>query len=121
LNIMDNYGVRALIALLLAVFLFVQSRGAAAQPQRRRAFWLGAAALLMLAAYNGTLLLDATPGPLQTGLAVAGMALFVGAVVSLVLSFSSGELRGERERIAAAAREFREQREEQARKKSDSR
>jgi hypothetical protein len=108
-----------LVALLLAIFLFVQGRAAAAQPYRRRAFWLGATALLMRAAYNGTLMIDETTGPLQIGLAIAGASLFVGAVVSLVVSFSSGELRGERARIAAAAREFREQREEQARKKSD--
>jgi drug/metabolite transporter (DMT)-like permease len=118
---MDSNGVRMLVALLLAVFLFFQARGAAAQPQRQRAFWLGAAALLMLAAYNGALVLNATSEPLQIGLAVAGMALFVGAIVSLVLSFSSGELRGERERIATAAREYRERREEAARKKSDPR
>ena len=118
---MNGYLTRALIALLLAAFLFFQSRGVIAQPHRRRAYWLGSAALLMLAAYNGTLALDETAGPLQTGLAIGGMALFAGAIVSLVLSFSSGELRGERERMAAAAREFREQREQQARKKHDSR
>ena len=108
---MNGYLVRALIALLLALFLVVQARGAAAQPYRRRAFWLGAAALLALAAYNGVLTFDETTGPLQIGLAIAGVSLFVGAVVSLVLSFSSGEMRGEQARIATAAREFREQRE----------
>ena len=118
---MNGYFVRMLVALILAAFLVFQARGAVAQPHRRRAFGLGAAAVLMLAAYNGTLVLIATPGPLQIGLAIAGMALFVGAIVSLVLSLTSGELRGERERIAAAAREFREQREQQAHKKSDSR
>ena len=118
---MNGYLIRALVALLLAAFLVFQARGAVGQPHRRRAFWLGAAALLMLAVYNGTLALNDTAGPLQTGLAIAGMALFAGAIVSLVLSFSSGELRGERERIATAAREFREQREQQAHKKSDSR
>ena len=107
---MNGYLTRALVALLLAVFLFFQARSAAAQPQRRRAFRLGAVALLMLAAYNGTLVLDESTGPLQIGLAIAGMALFIGAIVSMVLSFSSGELRGERERIATAAREFRERR-----------
>ena len=117
---MSSYLTRALVALLLAVFLFIQSRGAAAQPHRQRAFRLGAAALLVLAAYNGALTLDAANAPLQIGLAIAGMALFIGAIVSLVLSFSSGELRGERARIAEAAREFREQREQQARKKGDS-
>ena len=117
---MNGYLTRALVALLLAAFLFFQTRGTAAQPHRRRAYWLGAAALLPLAAYNGTLALNETPGLLQTVLAIAGMALFVGAIVSLLLSFRSGELRGERERIAAAAREFREQREQQAHKKHDS-
>jgi hypothetical protein len=118
---MNSYLIRVLVALLLAVFLFVQSRGAAAQPHRQRAFRLGAAALLLLAAYNGAMTLDATNGPLQIGLAIAGMALFIGAIVSLLLSFRSGELRGERARIADAAREFREQREQQARKKGNSR
>jgi len=118
---MNAYLIRALVALLLALFLFFQARGVAAQPHRQRAFRLGSVALLLLAVYNGTLVLDATNGPLQIGLAIAGVALFIGAVVSLVLSFSAGELRGERERIVAAAREYREQREELARKKGDSR
>lgn len=118
---MNSYLLRVLVALLLAVFLFFQSRGAAAQPHRQRAFRLGAAALLLLALYNGAMMVDPTTGPLQIGLAIAGMALFIGAIVSLVLSYGSGELRGERQRIAEAAREFREQREQQARKKGDSR
>src|SRR5829696_6822979 len=109
-DVMNGYLTRALVALLLGVFLIFQARSTVAQPQRRRAFRLGAAALLMLAAYNGTLVLDESTGPLQIGLAIGGMALFIGAIVSMVLSFSSGELRGERDRIAAAAREFRERR-----------
>lgn len=107
---MDGYGVRMVVALVLGVFLFYQARGVVGQRHRRRAFWLGAAALLILAAYNGTLVLNATPGPLQAGLAIAGTSLFIGVIVSLVLSFSSGERRGERERIMAAAREHRERR-----------
>jgi hypothetical protein len=107
---MAGYGTRALIALLLAAFLFFQARGVAGQPHRRRAFALGAVALLALAGYNAALAAGATIGPLQVGLAIAGTALFVGAIVSLVLSYVSGELRGKRERIAAAAREYREQR-----------
>ena len=62
---------------------------------------------------------DLTQGAIWRHL--VSMALFIGAVVSLVLSFSSGELSGEHARIASAAREFREQREERARKKSDPR
>src|SRR3954452_19409073 len=103
---MNSYLIRALVALVLAAFLAVQARGAVGQPHRRRAFWLGVAALLLVAVYNGTLVLNVMPGLLQTALAIAGLALFAGAIVSLVISFSSGELRGERERIAAAAREF---------------
>lgn len=117
---MNGYLTRALVALLLAVFLFFQARSVAAQPQRRLAFRLGAAALVMLALYNGALVLDESTGPLQIGLAIASMALFIGAIVSMVLSFSSGELRGERARIAAAAREYREKRDELARKKNES-
>jgi hypothetical protein len=106
---MAGYGTRALIALLLAAFLFFQARSAAGQPHRRRAFRLGAAALLALAGYNAALAAGAAIGPLQVGLAIAGMALFVGAIASLVLSYATGEMRAGRERIAAAAREYREQ------------
>src|SRR4051812_11573810 len=87
---MNSYLIRVLVALVLAAFLVFQARGAAGQPHRRRAFWLGAAALLMLAVYNGTVALSVTPGLLQTALAIAGLALFAGAIVSLVISFSSG-------------------------------
>ena len=107
---MDSYVVRALIALLLAAFLFFQARGASGQPHRQRAFRLAAAALLTFAGYNGTLAAGAAIGPLQIGLAITGMALFVGSIASLVLSWSAGELRGQREQIAAAAREYRERR-----------
>jgi len=51
-------------------------------------------------------------GPLQVGLVIAGMALFIGAVASLALSYVTGELRGERDRMATAARAYREQRDE---------
>ena len=107
---MNDHIVRVLVALLLAVLLFFQARAASAQPHRRRAFLLAVAALVAFAAYNGALALGAATGPLLVGLAVAGMALFLGAVVSLVLSWSAGELRGQREQIAAATREYREQR-----------
>jgi len=43
---------------------------------------------------------------------IAGMALFIGAVASLALSYVTGELRGERDRMATAARAYREQRDE---------
>ncbi|HJZ49991.1 MAG TPA: hypothetical protein VKE41_22605 [Roseiflexaceae bacterium] len=106
---MEGYVVRALIALLLAVFLFVRARATTEQPHRRRAFILAAAALLAFVAYNGTLAAGGTVGPLQVGLAIAGMALFVGSIVSLLFSWRYGELRGEREQLAAAVREYREQ------------
>ena len=109
---MNGYFVRVLVALLLAVFLFFQSRGVSGQPHRQRAFRLAAAALLAFAGYNGALAAGAAIGPLQIGLAIAGMALFVGAIASLVFSWSAGELRGQRERIAAAAREYRQRRSE---------
>ena len=62
---MNGYLTRAVVALLLAAFLFFQARAAAGQPHRRRAFRLGAAALLMLAVYNGALMTDATNAPFQ--------------------------------------------------------
>jgi hypothetical protein len=107
---MNGYLTRALIALLLAAFLFFQARSVGAQPHRQRAFWLAAAALLIFSAYNGALAARVALGPVLSGLAIVGMALFVGAFASLLLSFISGERRAERQRIIAAAREYRERR-----------
>ncbi|HEX9439539.1 MAG TPA: hypothetical protein VF909_07655 [Roseiflexaceae bacterium] len=110
---MNGYLIRVLVALALAGFLWAQARRVRDRPHRRRAFELGAAALLALAAYNGTLVAGVAAGPLQVAVAVVGVALFFGAVVSLLLSLRGGELREQRDQIAAAAREYRERREEQ--------
>jgi len=88
----------------------MRARVTIGQPHRRRAFMLAAVALLAFVAYNGVLAAGAAVGALPVAFAIGGLALFVGSVVSLVLSWSAGELRGERDRIAAAAREYREQR-----------
>jgi hypothetical protein len=50
-------------------------------------------------------------------LAAVGIALFLGAVVMIVMSLRAGESGDQREKIAAAAREYRARREAQERKK----
>src|SRR2546421_11193296 len=107
---MNSYILRALVALLFAAFLWAQARAAQGRPHRKRAFEMAAAALLALAAFNGSLAAGAAIGPLQLIVAAAGLALFVGAIVSLVLSLRHGEMREQSDKIASAAREDRERR-----------
>jgi hypothetical protein len=99
------------IAVVLAAVLAAQARRLSGQPHRRRAFYLGAAALACFAAFNATLALAASAGAVQSALALAGVALFVGAAASLALSLTSGERAGDRGRIVAEAQAFRAERE----------
>jgi hypothetical protein len=108
--IMNGYLTRALVALLLAVFLYLQARAVSERPHRRRMFQLAAGALVALAAFNGALSTGVAIGLVQITLAALGVALLIGSIVSLLLSFSSGEMGDQRERVAAAAREYRERR-----------
>ena len=107
---MYGYLVRALIALLFAVFMWSQARAARDRPHRRRGFELAVGALIAFAAFNGALAADIAIGPLQIAIAVLGLLLFAGAAVSLTLSYYAGEMRDQRDRIAEAAREYRERR-----------
>jgi hypothetical protein len=112
---MNNYIVRTVVALLLAGLLWAQARASQGQPHRRRTFELAAAALLAFAAFNGSLAAGATFGTLQLAIAVIGVALLFGAAVSFALSLRSGELRDRHDRVIAAAREYRERREQRDR------
>jgi len=114
---MNGYWVRALVALALAALLGAQARGLGDRPRRRRAFELAAAALLAVAGLNISLALGAAFGWLQLLLAIAGIALFIGAAAALLLSLRDGEAGDQRARIAAAAREYRAQREAEQREK----
>jgi small-conductance mechanosensitive channel len=107
---MNEYLIRMLIALLLAVFLLAQARAVRGQPHRRRAFALAAAALLAFAAFNGTLATGMALGRLPLLLAALGALLLIGAVVSLAVSLRRGEIRQQSAQIAGYMREFREQR-----------
>ncbi len=108
---MNSYLARALFALALAAFLWVQARGVRAQPKRRLAFELAAGALLAFAALNGGLSAGLDYGWLQILLGAIGSALFIGAIVALLSSLRQGEAAVERDQIAAAAREYRARRE----------
>ena len=100
---MDSNTVRVAVALLLAALLWAQARRASDRPRRRRAFELAAGALLALAAFNGAL---------QIAVAAVGVALLIAALIALIGSFRSGEMHSQRDRIAAAAQEYRERRAE---------
>lgn len=104
--------VRVLVALLIAAGLFVQARKLVGQPNRKRAFQLGAAAFICFAAFNLSIGMTADFGALQQAVALAGMALFVGSAISMVLSLRSGERAADRQRALAEARSFREGREQ---------
>jgi hypothetical protein len=112
---MSSSVIRVLAALLFAVLLWAQARAAHAQPHRRRAFSLAAGALLIFAAYNAAVAAGAQGGLLQTATAIVGLALLAGAMISLVASLRAGEMADQRDRVAAAAKEYRERREEQTR------
>jgi peptidoglycan/LPS O-acetylase OafA/YrhL len=107
---MDSNIARAAVALVLAALLWVQSRRAHAWPKRRRAFELAAGSLLALAVLNGTLALGGSFGVIQIVVAVVGVLLLIGALVAFIDSLRNGEIRAQRERVAAAAQEYRERR-----------
>ena len=108
---MSSYWARALVALVLAGFLWMQARGVPGRPKRQRAFQLAAAALLVFSALNASLALGFAYEALQVALGIGGTALFVAALVALFGSVRAGEAAEQREKISAAAREYREQRE----------
>jgi drug/metabolite transporter (DMT)-like permease len=113
---MNSYLLRALIALLLAALLWAQSRSVRGQAHRRRAYLLAAGGLVAFAGYNASLAAGAQGDLLQVAMLVIGGALLIGAVVELARSFFAGELRAQRDEIAAAAKEFRERRESKDRR-----
>jgi hypothetical protein len=102
--------VRTLIALLIVFILFYQARKLVGQPNRKRAFMLGAVALLCFTFFNVSISMSLEFGLLQQLTAVAGMALFIGAAISLVLSLRSGEHRADHARAAAQAQAFTQER-----------
>ena len=71
---------------------------------------MAAAALLTFAVFNGSLAVSGQIGVLQAIVGIAGLALFAGAVVSIILSLRRGEMRSQRDRMTAAAQEYRERR-----------
>jgi len=107
---MNSSIIRVVVALLLAALLWAQARKLGAQPRRRRAFELAAGALLALAAFNGGLAAGAEVGMLQLVVAAVGAALLIAAIIAFIDSFRSGEMQSQRDRIAAAAQEYRESR-----------
>jgi hypothetical protein len=108
---MEGSIIRAVVALLLAAFFWMQARGVRGQPRRKRAFELLAGASLAFAALLGS----AAAGLAYTlptyALVAVAIGLTIAAVFSLLASFRAGEMRSQADQIAQAAKEYREQRE----------
>jgi peptidoglycan/LPS O-acetylase OafA/YrhL len=109
---MNSSLIRVGVALVLAALLWAQARRSSDRPRRRRAFELASGALLALAAFNGALAAGAEIGVLQMVVAAVGVALLIAALIALIDSFRSGEMHSQRDRVAAAAQEYRERRTE---------
>jgi hypothetical protein len=107
---MDTSVIRALIALLLAIVFWVQARGVRGQPKRKRAFELLGGASLAFAVLLGLAAAGVADALLTIALLAVAFALMIAAIFSLLTSFSGGEMRGQSDRIAQAAREYREKR-----------
>ena len=107
---METSIIRAVIALLLAVVFWVQARGIRHQPKRKRAFELLGGASLVFAVLLGSAALGVADALLTIALLAVAFALIIAAIFSLLASFSGGEMRGQSDRIAQAAREYREKR-----------
>jgi hypothetical protein len=111
---MSEFIVRALVALLLAGLLWAQARAAGERVHRRRAYQLAAGALLAFAGSNAALAAGANGGQVQQTVAVVlGLALLAGAAVELARSARAGEMRQQRDEVAAAAEAFRERRQKE--------
>lgn len=111
--------IRVAIAILIGGVLIMQARQMTGQPNRRRAFYLGAAALACFTVFNIGLGMGTGFGPMQQITAAAGVALFVASAVSLVLALRAGETAADRKRMAAELQAFSKER-EQATAKHDS-
>src|SRR5690349_6760957 len=111
---MNGFIARALVALLLAGLLWAQARAAGERMHRRRAYQLAAGALLVFAGSNAALAAGADGGAAQqTVVVVLGLALLAGAAIELARSARAGEMRQQRDEVAAAAKAFRERREKE--------
>jgi hypothetical protein len=107
---MEGSVIRALIALLLAVVFWMQARGVRDQPKRKRAFELLGAACLVFASLIGSAAVGIAYTLLTTALLAIAIGLMIAAVLSLLASFRAGEMRSQVDRIAEAAKEYREKR-----------
>lgn len=102
--------IRLAIAVLIIFVLFYQARQLVNQPNRKRAFLLGAAALLCFTIFNVSIGLNIELGPIQQLLALAGVLLFIGVGISMVLSMRNGEHRAASASASAQAQAYAEQR-----------
>lgn len=106
---MNDMLIRALIGLLFAGVLWAQARNAAGAPLKQRAFRLAMAAALCLAGYSAAVGLGVGVGPIQIVLMVAGVALMIGALLSLALSLSGKEMAGRNDQFRELVRRERQQ------------
>ncbi|HMO56275.1 MAG TPA: hypothetical protein PKA05_18510 [Roseiflexaceae bacterium] len=102
---MNDGVIRVVIALVLAGVLFARGRAQRERPLQQRAHELAAAAMLAAAGYNMAVLGGAELVAVIA--ATLGGALFLGALVMLVLSLRAGERRDASAQVQSMADEFR--------------
>jgi drug/metabolite transporter (DMT)-like permease len=103
--------VRILIAIVFGVALIVLAQRMQNQPNRKRSFQLGAAALACFTVFNAGLGMGVGFSTLQQVVGVVGFGLFIASAASLVLAFRTGETRAAREKARAELQAFTKQRE----------
>jgi hypothetical protein len=103
--------VRILIAGVVAIVLIRMAQRMQNQPNRRRSFRLGAAALACFTVFNAGLAMGTGFSVLQQVVGVVGFGLFIASAASLVLAFRAGETRAAREQAQAELRAFTKKRE----------
>jgi putative Ca2+/H+ antiporter (TMEM165/GDT1 family) len=104
--------IRVAFAVVIGGVLIMQARQMTSQPNRRRAFYFGAAALACFTVFNVSIGMNASFGAFQQITAVVGVALFVAAAVSLVLALRAGETSADRQRMAEEIQAFSKKREQ---------
>ncbi len=112
--------IRIAFAIVIGGVLVMQARQMTSQPNRRRAFYLGAAALACFTVFNVSIGIGASFGAFQQITAVLGVALFVAAAISLVFALRAGETSADRQRMAEEIQAFSKQR-QQAKEKEEKR
>jgi putative exporter of polyketide antibiotics len=111
--------IRVIIAVAIGIVLVMQAQRMQNQPNRKRAFQLGAAALGCFTIFNAGIGMGMEFGAFQQLIAIVGVLLFVASAISLVLALRAGETNADRQRMQDEMRAFAKDREGASEKKPE--